>query len=561
MTISVVGTFMSFVPFFYIFLAALFTSLIMVPLLHRWAMQTGQLDQPDARKVHVHGVPRIGGIAVFMAFLFACLIFAEMTPSVRGLLAGGLIIFFVGLIDDLHGLSPKRKFFGQIGGALVTMIVGQIYLANLGDLFGFGEIILPFWLAVPATVFAVVGVCNALNLIDGLDGLAGGVAVIALSTFFVFAGVDKNLSVMTLCAALLGAIFGFLKYNFYPARIFMGDAGSLSLGFAVAFIAIDLTQHPASQIDPISPLLVLGVPIVDTLWVFARRMYHGGSPFAADRTHVHHKFLQLGFEHRFTVLIIYGLCFFWAAFSLVFYHYPTYLQLLSFFLVSLVFYLALRYLLRHPERFSWILSRDDSTGIRTTVTYKRIAEKLRLLETLLGLTILSYLGLAITAILSRGNSQGGYAALLLLLGTIFFVLFRRVDHPGLLAILYLSSLLICFLVERTGHLSFWGGWEQDQGVNLLFGLMALLIFLRATFRHDGDFFFSSLDILLLGSSLVLMIIPEEFSSLYWSQGTTLKGILLFLGVKVLISLQPKFSLVVVAGVGGGVLTALLRSFW
>ncbi len=228
--------------YLFVFMTALCTALIMVPFLRKWALSTGTIDVPDERKVHTTALPRIGGIAIFMAFLFSLLVYADLEPARRGLLAGALVIFFTGFVDDLYGISPRRKFLGEIGGCLVTMVVGNLYITNLGDLFGFGVITLPLWLAIPFTVFAVVGVINAVNLIDGLDGLAGGVSVIAAGSFFVLGWYAGNATAMVLAAALLGAILGFLKYNYYPARIFMGDTGSLVVGFLLGFLAVLLTQ-------------------------------------------------------------------------------------------------------------------------------------------------------------------------------------------------------------------------------------------------------------------------------------------------------------------------------
>jgi UDP-GlcNAc:undecaprenyl-phosphate/decaprenyl-phosphate GlcNAc-1-phosphate transferase len=343
-----------FMHHLYLFMTAMFAALIMVPFLHRWALNTGAVDVPDERKVHRQTTPRIGGIAIFMALLFSTLVYDEMGREVRGILAGGLIIFFTGLIDDLYGLSPRRKFAGEIGATLIAMGVGGLYITNLGNLFGFGAVILPWWLAVPFTLFAVVGVINALNLIDGLDGLAGGVSVIALSTFFLLALIDDNYPVMALCAALLGALLGFLKYNFYPARIFMGDTGSLVVGFLLAFLAIFLTQRPGGGVSPAIPIMILGLPIADTVWVMTRRVLKGGSPFSPDRSHVHHKFLDLGFQHRFTVLILYGISLFWAIFSILFSDLPEYLLLLLFTGISIACYVLLRHFINNREKYAFL---------------------------------------------------------------------------------------------------------------------------------------------------------------------------------------------------------------
>jgi len=330
----------------YILLTALLASLAMVPFLRKWAVSTGALDKPNQRKVHISAIPRLGGVAIFMAILFSTLVFVELGREMRGILAGGLILFFTGLIDDLHGISPKRKFVGEIVACLTAMGIGDFYITQLGDLFGFGVIVLPMWLAVPFTLFALVGVLNAVNLIDGLDGLAGGISVISFSGFFILGFLDGNHLAMTVSAAALGAILGFLRYNFYPARIFMGDGGSLVLGFLLAFTAIALTQGPGAATHPAIPLMILGLPIADTLFVMGRRILQGHSPFAADMGHLHHKFLQLGLHHRRTVLLLYCVSLFCTAFSIIFRALPASQLMASFVLVTTVSYIGL-FLLQH----------------------------------------------------------------------------------------------------------------------------------------------------------------------------------------------------------------------
>ena len=227
---------------FYSFMTALFAALIMVPFLRQWALDKDTVDHPDARKIHDMPMPRLGGIAIFLAFLFSAIIYLPIDEKIRGVLAGTLIIFATGVVDDLNGLTSRRKFAGQVAACLTTILVGKLYLTDLGNLFGFGPVVMPLWLGVLFTVFAVVGVINAINLIDGLDGLAGGVSSIALTAFFLIGWLENDPVTMILSAALVGGVFGFLKYNFYPARIFMGDTGSMVVGYVLAFIAVTSTQ-------------------------------------------------------------------------------------------------------------------------------------------------------------------------------------------------------------------------------------------------------------------------------------------------------------------------------
>jgi UDP-GlcNAc:undecaprenyl-phosphate GlcNAc-1-phosphate transferase len=322
----------------------------MVPLLRRWALERQVLDIPDHRKVHVTPVPRLGGVAVFLSVLLSMLVFTDINDQVRGILSGGLVLFITGLIDDLYGLSPKKKFMGQIAACVITMAVGNLYIAHLGNLFGQGDIVLPLWLAFPFTLFAVVGVINALNLLDGLDGLAGGFAVIALGAFLLLGCQQGNLVTISLCLALLGGLLGFLKFNTHPASIFMGDSGSLTVGFFLGFLAVMIARQPVAGAQPVVPLVILGFPIFDTLRVMGKRIFRGESPFVADQTHTHHKFLDLGLSHRFAVLAIYGLTLLGTTMALLFQQGPEYLLLGAYIACMFCFYLTLRLIIRYKQR-------------------------------------------------------------------------------------------------------------------------------------------------------------------------------------------------------------------
>ena len=474
----------------YVFMTALFAALLMVPLLRRWALERGEVDVPDSRKVHVAAIPRIGGIAICMAFIFSLLVFVDLTREIRGILAGTLVIFFTGLVDDLHGLNPRRKFLGEIIACLVTMTVGDLYIARLGDIFGFGEIVLPFWLAIPFTLFAMVGVINALNLIDGLDGLAGGVSVIALCAFFALAIMDRNFPALILCAALLGGVLGFLKYNFYPARIFMGDTGSLTVGFVLGFLAVLLTQPAQAHITPVIPVLILGVPIIDTVWVMARRVLQKQSPFAPDKTHVHHKFLDLGFQHRFTVLVIYGISLFWACFSVIFYGAPAFALIGAFLGISTVKYLTLRYIFEHRDRFSF-LAFDSSLGIRESKIFRNMTERVDALIPVL----MALLGVFLLAVgLFTGASERGFwhiSAVIFLAGLGLLWYTRDPSNEFLVSVLFLGGLVIAFVAQLHGGMAIAGEMTLSRLSNLIFLPVAIIIALRLVFHRPGEFFLNT----------------------------------------------------------------------
>ncbi len=291
------------------FAAALFFSLVLTPFVKQFAVWIGAVDAPGDRKVHKRVMPRLGGLAIFLAFAGSFLIVVPALDAINGdvawsLLIGGAIIVLTGGLDDRFQLRPILKLLGITAAALVVVVGFDVKVDLVNVPFGQHTIDLD-WLSVPLTVFWIVGVTNAINLIDGLDGLAAGVSAIATATMLVLAVTMGNLTVIVLCAVLLGSTIGFLFFNFYPAKIFMGDTGALFLGFSLATLSI-LGFKQATLVSFIVPLLMIGVPLSDTFFAIVRRLIHHKPIFTADKGHLHHCLLQLGFSHRKTVLIIYG---------------------------------------------------------------------------------------------------------------------------------------------------------------------------------------------------------------------------------------------------------------
>ncbi len=516
----------------YLFMTAMFSALIMVPFLRQWALASRTVDLPDARKVHRTPVPRIGGIAVYMAFLFALLVFMPMAREVRGVMAGGLILFVTGLVDDLYGISPGRKFMGQIFGTVIAMAVSGVYIHTLGNLTGSGELVLPLWAGVPFTIVAVVGVINAINLIDGLDGLAGGVSVIALAAFLALAYHDDNVTVMMITSALLGALLGFLKYNFFPARVFMGDTGSLTVGFVLAFTAIYLTQLPGARIEPAVPLVVLGLPIVDTVWVMGNRLRQRRSPFAPDMTHVHHKFLMLGLEHRYTVVIIYGISLFWAVVATLCQEIPPG-HLLAIYLVTCgISYLCLRHLLRSQKRLPFV-GRDSDAGIRESRLYRRLSGTVAGTTPFLALLMIVYLTLAVIAACRMVNCIP--QLMLVLAGGSLALMYITRDPatPYVLIMFYAASMVIAFVVTRFGGILTLDGIPLKEAGDLLIALMLPLAAFRVVFRQHGEFYLEGVDHLLLGVTIFLALVVPQLTDSLPLNGVFARGIMLFSVLKVL----------------------------
>ena len=283
------------------FVIALGVALVIMPLVIKLAAVTGAMDAPNARKVHKRPIPRIGGIGIYLAFMASVFAVCQMTDVSAEALSE--LIGLIGIVDDYKDIPAKVKLLGQIVAAAVLVLVFDVRIDFITD--PFGDYFYLEFLAIPATIFWLVGLTNTVNLIDGLDGLAAGVSTIASITICLVAVQAGVLFVATMTAALAGAALGFLYYNFNPARIFMGDTGSQFLGFMLAGVSVIGAVKSAATIALIVPILALGLPILDTTFAIVRR-YRGGVPiFRPDKGHLHHRLLDLGFTQRQAVLLMY----------------------------------------------------------------------------------------------------------------------------------------------------------------------------------------------------------------------------------------------------------------
>ena len=281
------------------------------PLVRRFAFKIGAIDIPkDNRRMHKKPTPRIGGLAIIFGFTVATLCFAQPSRQLYGTLAGAAITAVMGVIDDCKNLPAKLKFVIQIIAALVVVFAGDIKIdvfTNPNFLSDNPYWVLPEWLSVTLTVIWIVFITNAVNFIDGLDGLAAGVsAIMSISLVFISIRVGEY-SIAILGIALMGSCFGFLPFNFNPAKIFMGDTGSTFLGFMLATLSIQGVFKSYAVISFAVPLLILGLPLFDALFAMIRRILRGQSPMTADRGHLHHRLVDMGFSQKQTVFILYAI--------------------------------------------------------------------------------------------------------------------------------------------------------------------------------------------------------------------------------------------------------------
>lgn len=287
----------------FIFFTALIISVALIPLMVRLAPRLGMVDIPDPRKVHTIPTARVGGVGIVIGSLLPILLWVPLDNATIAYLFGAMVLLVFGLWDDSRELGHYVKFIGQFIAVLAVVYYGDVYVKTLPFS---GLEPLSASIGQPFTVFAIIGMINAINHSDGLDGLAGGLSVLSLSCIAYLASFADGYHVVAIAIATLGGVLGFLRYNTHPAGVFMGDGGSQFLGFTLGYLAVLLTQTENTALSPALPALILGLPIIDILAVFAQRAYQGMNWFRATKNHIHHRFLELGFDHYEAVVIIYS---------------------------------------------------------------------------------------------------------------------------------------------------------------------------------------------------------------------------------------------------------------
>jgi UDP-GlcNAc:undecaprenyl-phosphate GlcNAc-1-phosphate transferase len=284
------------------FIAALILSLIITPVIIKLAHKLNFIDKPGARKINTKATATAGGTAIYLAFMIPLRFFVPADPTIKGIIIGGSFMLILGLLDDKFEISAPVKFGGQIIGALILIYYG-VKINFITNPFG-GFIYLGIY-TIPFTVFWIVSIINTINLIDGLDGLAAGVSIIAVLTLFAV-GLQENQILAPMLAVLLaGSCLGFLKYNFNPAEVFMGDTGSMFIGYIIAAVSITGALKSATAVTIFVPMLALAVPILDTTFAIVRRVFNDRPIGEADHGHIHHRLLAIGMNQKQAVISVY----------------------------------------------------------------------------------------------------------------------------------------------------------------------------------------------------------------------------------------------------------------
>ncbi len=528
---------MPYLLIFYTFVLGLFTSLVQIPAISRLAVSIGILDEVDERKVHTGSIPRLGGFAIFFSVLLATILFGDIQRELRAYLAGGIIIFLTGLSDDLQALSPRQKFMGEFFASSVAIVLGGQSLTSLGNLFGYGEVSLGLFF-LPFTIIALVGVINAVNLIDGLDGLAGGITAIASLGFLILAGLYENKDLMFITAALFGATIGFLKFNTHPAKIFMGDSGSLFLGYTLGFCAINLAVEGNGNLSPVLPLIVLALPIVDTIVVMVGRGRRGERFFAPDTSHLHHRLLALGISHRMVVAALYIASYCFALAAIIFRTAPDYILFYGLLTILAFGYLSLRVL-------EWQHARRGALKILSIkLPYLKLYHNPGLQKVYTGLLrgakflLVAVFGLT-TFIPPIIKGDIGFVALFLLLflGVMLCIrddLHNRLPH---FAIYFNGAFVIYLMQNYTADVKLLGT-PLLLVSDVIFAVLFLVILVLATIRANPSVVLSTpLEYLIIFLVVSVPLLPESFRQHHDLMMVAGKSVILFVALKLVLKVR------------------------
>ncbi len=484
---------------FFSFITSLFICMALIPPLQLNAGRWRFMDLPGERKVHANPIPRIGGIAFGFAALMSILFWVPSDPIIAPVLGSAAILLGFGIWDDRANLNYRTKLLGQLLAVLVVVVLGHIRFEQIPF---FYEEEAPLWLTIPLTVIFLVGASNAVNLSDGLDGLAGGLAFLSFAGIAYLAYLSHDTTVLVLAAGFLGGLLGFLRYNTYPARIFMGDAGSQLLGFSMGILVL-LMGDPARDPFPLSiGLLLLGLPFLDTLAVMRQRLAKGRSPFIGDRNHVHHKLLALGLSHYEAVIAIYGI-------QAVMVGLAYLLRWQSDILILTVygaFATAMFALFVSTERRRVPLSVASSGRVLSDTKLARAGLWLSDMAPRFLAVVVPLFLVANVFLPGHVPADVGVAALGLFVVVIAGPWFMPQYHSHFVrGGLYVGSAFLMYMGEQSGMLDIWPIYVTH---NTLLAIIAILVVLSMRFSRSNRFQTTPLDYLMVFFALIVPLLPE-----------------------------------------------------
>ena len=504
--------------------------MLLIPPVMKWADKIGAIDVPDARKVHTQSIPRVGGIAMVAGSVISILLLAELDQQVIAILVGFLVIWGFGLWDDKCDLNYKVKFLGQLLAVVIVVTWGDVIVRT----FPFVDGHIPDYLAIPLTIFALVGITNAINLSDGLDGLAGGTSLITISIIALLAFDAQGNMAVLISMAVAGSIFGFLRHNTHPARLFMGDTGSQFLGFSLGVLVIVLSQSVNSAMSPFIPLFILGLPILDTMAVMGQRLYEKRSPFSPDKNHIHHKLLDIGFDQYEAVFIIYLLQSTLVAVAYFMLYESDAVLILIYILIS-AFVLGFFYYARLTGWSFHAKKASDKSFLTSLVHLLREKGWLTTIPTM-ALKILVPLVLLSAAIIATDVKKDMAILAAMLLGVLVVSLIINSRSTGFIekAVAYIVSVMAVYLLPANSGLD-----NSYILMNWVFALLVIAFALRVRFSHEKTFQITPLDYLVIILVILVPNLPEAHLQDSDMGEMAVKLIILFYASEAVIGLKSR----------------------
>jgi UDP-GlcNAc:undecaprenyl-phosphate GlcNAc-1-phosphate transferase len=538
-------------------LISMFITLALIPLLKEAALRMQySIDFPNQRKVHELPKAKVGGLAMAVGILVPVALWSEGGTFAVALLTGSTTLIIFSLFDDMRGLNYKMKFTGQILAAGIVVFYGRAKICFLGQCLPEG-VILPDVISFPLTILVIVGVTNAINLADGLDGLAGGISLLIFISIGYMAYTNSflpgNTFIVLTAAAVVGAIVGFLRFNTYPATIFMGDVGSQLLGFLAISLSLRLTQMPDTLgvFSPFLPLLLVGFPVLDTLTVMTERIVNGKSPFVADKNHFHHKLLRLGLFHTEAVATVYGLTAAMVGLAFVLRYHSEWLLLALYIVFAGTIIVAFTL----AERNGYKLRRFDLIDITIKGRLKILKDRqilirisFRLVEILVPALLIFTVFLADRVPQYVSGISLGFAAI-----TVLIWLLKK---NWLLVVLRISFYLVApmaLYLSQVYTVSWMDGWAM-RVYSAVFGLLSVFVVLTMKFtRRRKGVKTTPFDLLILFLALVVpIVVDKQIAGLNLSL-LSVKMVVLYFSFEVLLG-ESRYELNRIAT---GVLFALL----
>jgi UDP-GlcNAc:undecaprenyl-phosphate GlcNAc-1-phosphate transferase len=479
-------------------------TILLMPIFINLACKVNLLDFPNDRKIHCDPIPKIGGFVLALGAFTAIVLWAPMSRFVISVLIGSGFLVLFGLIDDIKNIGFKAKFAVQIIAALIVIIYGGLKIQSLGGLV-LGDYVFPDWISIPMTMIAIVAVTNAINLSDGLDGLAGGITLLT----FLFIGYLSYLlglqAFEVVSVAIVGAIFGLLRYNTHPATVFMGDAGSQLLGFLAVTLSLQITRM-TPKISPILPLFVIGFPIIDTLSVISHRILEGLSPFKADKNHLHHKIMKLGFYHSESVTLIYIIHAVLLCFAFIFKYESDRFLLISFIMFAAAIILSIFV----SEDKEWRIKRYPIFDIVIKGRLRKLREEHILIKVAFKGVEIGFISLLILSCLlpKHIHIYFSFAAIVFLVFIAFTWQIKKEWATYLIEVsIFLMIPFLAYFSET--DVAYLQNTALRSAYMYAFGALVVLVLLTLKFTRRSGFKTTPLDYLIIFIAIVVPNLPDE----------------------------------------------------